>query len=1029
MDMLPSLRCLTGIVVLAGTPLLAQQLPAQETPVQRTASVVPAAAARDSAIRRLEAFLTRYPDSPLRPEALLQLGELLVNDADERFAETQRAAARATTDTSAPGSDAPARPDYAQAIRRYEELVTRYPTFGKMPAAAYTLGTLYMQNQRYADAARVFRMVTEADSSRFQGESYFRLGDAYFELAARESGTARREGFARAAQAYERATTATPAQGDIYFLSLYKLGWSYYNQATRSNEAAYQRAVETFGQLVEAYDKLTPDQQSRLGLRGEAIEYMAVAFTQVGGAEAANEYFATRGGSSVKLPILRRVAQSLRDQGDFPKAVEAYRAVIAEAPTDSASLSAQQEVIDIYQNRMIEPAQAQAARLELVEKFAPGSAWASANPGLAAQAATAREDALRQSGQYLLAQAQRGNNRAQFAEAANIYQRYLTEFANADSAQAVNLLYAEALFGQGEFMRAGAEYSRAAYGRSAPTPAAGATDTVNVAQRAGQNAIVAFDSAFVRDSTNQAVQDSLFTSVDRFVRAFPQTEQAKRALIQKGRRASQAKRWDVMAETFRTYASTYPNDPYTPTAQKLVGDALFRAGKYAEAQTQWESAANIARSAGRRALADSITRTRETAASTFADTLIRQGEYQRAAEQVYVDFADRNPESAEAPEALRDAIATYVTADSVARARNDEGASRQAKERAIELSNRMVTQYPNYRYRREYQALAANFLADLGRHEEAVAAFRKLVSDHPTWAGRADAMVRVAVTLDTLLNRKAEAAAAYAAFSEAFPRDPRAADAQFNAGVTYLQAGDTTSASRAFGRYAERFPRGERATDARSRRAALLYAAGDTSAARAEFGRMCAANAASTRELCADYRARQAAERALAGFRDAVELFEPYRRIEFVIRNKNQVASAAALRTVQAPKRTALQRLTTRLASVINTGAPEPLAGATFYLGLAQWEYGNYLRNIQLPATGFTDEERAAATSGAANLAEAEFARARETWQALLTKAEQEENLRNDPGAQRWLQLARDAVAGNVPSTPPPPADASEDSA
>ena len=768
--------------------------------------------------------------------------------------------------------------------------------------------------------------------------------------------------------------------------------------------------------MVDAYDKLTPDQQARLGLRGEALEYMAVAFTQVGGAEAANQYFATRGGSAVKLPVIRRVAQSLRDQVAFPQAVDAYRAVIAEAPTDSSALAAQQEIIDIYQNRMLEPAQAQAARLELADQFAPGTPWASANPGLASQAATAREAALRQSGQYLLAQAQRGTNRAQFAEAAGLYSRYLNEFASADSAQAVNLLYAEALFGQGEFMRAGAEYSRAAYGRSAPAATTPATpgDSMSVTQRAGQNAIVAFDSAFVRDSTSQAVQDSLFRAVDNFVRAFPQTEQAKRALIQKGRRASQAKRWDVMAETFRTYASTYPNDAYTPTAQKLVGDALFRAGQYAEAQTQWENAATIARNSGRRALADSITRTRETAAGTFADTLIRQGQYQRAAEEAYVAFADRNPTSEKAPEALRDAIATYVTADSVARLRNDEGASRQARERIVELTNRLVSQYPTYRYRLQYQALGAQTLADLGRKEESVEALRRLVNDNPTWTGRANAMVTIAQRLDSL-GRKAEAAAAYAAFAEAFPRDARSADAQFNAGVTYLEAGDTTASARAFGRYAERFPRGARAADARTRRAALLLAAGDTAAANAEFGRMCAQNASANREACASYRARQA-------FESAVGTFDAYKRIQFVIRNKNQVASAAALRTVQAPKRTALERLATRLRAVINLGVAEQLAGATYYLGLAQWEYGNYLKNIQLPATGFTDEERAAATTGAATLAEREYAAARETWQALLTKAEAEETLRNDPGAQRWIQLARDAIAGNVPAEPPPPA-------
>src|SRR5688572_5628239 len=130
--MLPSFRYLTGLVaVIVAVPLAAQTSPAQ-TPVQLASATAAATPARDSAISRLEAFLTKYPNSPLRPEALLQLGELQVQSADERFAQTQRAAAQAAVDTTG-RSDAPARPDYTAAIRVYNELVTRYPTFPKIP--------------------------------------------------------------------------------------------------------------------------------------------------------------------------------------------------------------------------------------------------------------------------------------------------------------------------------------------------------------------------------------------------------------------------------------------------------------------------------------------------------------------------------------------------------------------------------------------------------------------------------------------------------------------------------------------------------------------------------------------------------------------------------------------------------------------------------------------------------------------------------------------------------------------------------
>src|ERR671915_276658 len=89
----------------------------------------------------------------------------------------------------------------------------------------------------------------------------------------------------------------SPSNGDIYFLALYKLGWAYYNQATAANQEEYRKAVDVFGRLVASYDQLSSEQQARLGLQAEAIEYMAIAFTPGGGAEAARQYFQGREGN------------------------------------------------------------------------------------------------------------------------------------------------------------------------------------------------------------------------------------------------------------------------------------------------------------------------------------------------------------------------------------------------------------------------------------------------------------------------------------------------------------------------------------------------------------------------------------------------------------------------------------------------------------------------------------------------------------------------------------------------------------
>ncbi|HET7457137.1 MAG TPA: tetratricopeptide repeat protein [Gemmatimonadaceae bacterium] len=1024
-------RAAAGLLVLAlAGPWLAAPAQQRQSSNTQLASAAPsraalgvAAAPADSAITRLEAFLQRYPDSALRPNALFQLGELLVRRADERFAEQQRAGSQAAPtaagDTSAAGRAAAAgpegaiRPDYSAAIPRYEELVRRYPNFDKIDAAAYTLGTLYSFERRYPDAVRMFEIVAGRDSSRYQGESLFRLGDAYFEIASAQRGEPRRASFAKAASAYERATTKAAPQGDIYFLSLYKLGWSHYNQASQQNPDEYKKAVQTFGQLVEAYNKLSPEQQSRLGLRGEAIDYMAVAFTQVGGAEAANSYFASQpGGDSLKRPILRRVAQNLRDQGDYSRAVTAYQAIIQDSPNDSAALAAQREIVDIYQNRTLEPDKAQTARLALVDRYAPSSAWAQANPGQAAEAAKAREDALRQSAQYLLARAQ-GGQRASYGEAAQLYQRYLSEFASSDSARAVNGYYAEALFGTGDYARAGAEYSRAAYGYPASDSA-----SRRAQQAAGQNAIVAFDSALVRNKTDRAAQDSLFAVVDKYVATFPETDVAKKALIQKGRRASESQRWDVMAATFRTYADKYPNDAYTPTAQKLIGDALYKQGQYAEAQTQWEAAQSVASRSGRSALADTIARLRTGAAGAFADTLIKQGQYRRAAEEVYVAFADKNPQNAKAPDALRDAIETYmIVVDSAKSKGLSDDDVKQARDRAIELTSRLVSQYPSYRYRLQYQNLNARLLAEAGRREDAVGALRSVIAATPKGKDQADAMVRLGVTLDSL-GKKKEAAAAYEQFSAAYPSDPRSADAQYNAAVTYVEAGDSASAARSYATFAARYPRDQRAGQAREQRIVLLRAVGDTATATVELTRLCAnPTSDAARSECAAQRAARLEASARGLFQTAVRTFETYRAEKLVIATRAQL-TAAGVKRASARKQSLLRQLTSQFESTIKTGSPEYLAASTYYIGLAQYEYGNFLKNVQLPA-GLTDEEQASARAGAERQAQASYDAAKNTWQALVTKADQDAALKGNAGAARWIDLARNAAQGNVEANPP----------
>lgn len=934
------------------------------------------AATRDAAITALTAVAAQYPQSALRPRAVLQAAELLARRADAEYSAAQRAGTNLD------------RPDYASAIARLDEFLAQYPNDPEADAAAYTVGSLNFTAQRWDEAGRAWERVIADERSRFRSEAFYRQGETRFEQAIRLAGDARRALLAQASAAYEQAIARSPRDGDIYYLAMYKLGWSSYVQAERQASDEYRRAVDVFARLVAEYDRLARERQARLALREEAIDYMAIALTQIGGANDAIQYLSSLPDLQTRMLVLRRTARALREQGEFASAALAFRAVADQAPLDTLALNAQVELVDLFQNRMLEQERAQQARLFLVETYGPESAWGRANAALATETAAVRERMLRDAAHYELARAPKGG-RAVYASAADLLSRYQREFARADSAPQMHMLYAEALFGAGDFVRAGAEYSRASL-RGDTTMAAAAR----------RNAIVALDSAFVRASGDRSVQDSLFAASDRFGAQATDAD-ARQAMISKGKRASEAGRWDVMAQSFDAFATRWPGDAFATDARKLVGDARFRMGQYAPAQQEWGIAQRAAQAAGRKPLVDSIAGARIGAAARVADSLVKAGEYARTADEVFLPLARDIGDPVRAGDALRNAIEVQLSADSLLRLRGDTAGSRAARQRAADIIAVLARDYPAYQHTFTYRTVRARLLSDIGDAAGAVSALRELAATNPAWPGRADAMVRTAVLLDSL-GRRAEAAAAYEQVSSAYPLDRRAADAAYNAAVTYSDAKDAANAARTFAAFVQRFPRDARAPEAQRLRLDQLALAGDSASVASELARLCVRPSAALADRCA-------ARAAEAAYREGMALWPRYEAMKLVIAARADL-TRAGVEKASAPKQQLLRQLGQIFGRAIATGAPQGLSAASFQTGLAQWHYGLFLRDVQLPAD-LTEGQRTAAQRGSAQQAQQYFDAARATWQALVDKAVA------GGFENQWVAAAKDALEGKgVPS-------------
>jgi len=152
-------------------------------------------------------------------------------------------------------------------------------------------------------------------------------------------------------------------------------------------------------------------------------------------------------------------------------------------------------------------------------------------------------------------------------------------------------------------------------------------------------------------------------------------------------------------------------------------------------------------------------------------------------------------------------------------------------------------------------------------------------------------------------------------------------------------------------------------------------------------------------------------------FRQGVETFRRYQPMRLTIPSRAQLTAAGVTRASR-EKQALLRQLTPQFAEAIKSGVPEYIAAASYYVGLAQFEYGNFLKNVQLPE-GLTDAQKAEAQQGAATQAEQYYAAAKQVWQELVQRAESTPEIANDPKAAPWIQRAREAVQGNVDTAPP----------
>ncbi len=400
------------------------------------------------AIDAYKKFLDVAPTAPQRPEAMRRLGDLEMDSADTRSANSQAANAD---------------PDYRAAIARYQDYLKAYPKDPGNDRVLYQLARAQEQGGDLEGSAKTLdRLVQDFPKTAFRDEAYFRRGELLFAAG----------DYVRAEKAY-----ATVLSGDAAFVrygrngpyhdrSLYMQGWSLFKQGRLED------GLKSFFGVLDLtvagrggegdLDTLVGLTRADRELVEDTFRVTSLSLANLQGADAIAAYITTDARRSYEFRVYQQLGELYIKQERTKDAADTFGKFVRLHPQHAQAPLLQARVIEIYQkagfaNLALE------AKKDHVSRYSGDSEFRRANPRGWDRAQPLVKTHLAELARHYHASAQKSKASADYQEAVRWYRAYITSFpADPDAAQN-NFLLAELLFEDQRFGEANAEYEKTAY--------------------------------------------------------------------------------------------------------------------------------------------------------------------------------------------------------------------------------------------------------------------------------------------------------------------------------------------------------------------------------------------------------------------------------------------------------------------------------------------------------------------------------------------------------------------------------------
>ncbi len=325
---------------------------------------------RYESIEKLKGLLSQNVGGETKAEMMLRLADLYFEEGRYLYLKEMEAfdqqydacfnADGCEPDRLKPNNEA-SRKWQEKSIKLYEGILKSYPRYARADQATFFLGSAYKDLGMEEEAADAFKKLVKLyPESQYLPDAYVQIGEYYFEIKG--------EPFP-ALKAYLKASSYTDSSKYAY--SSYKLGWCYYNVGD------YEKAIETMKRVVD-YSMKQEQTTSNIQLQDEALKDLVRFFADADQMDEAIAYFTQLGKKDLIRATLKRLAGMFSEQGKFERAIEMYRRLILDDPSETDNPGYQVDIINCYK-KMGQREQVLEEINRLRSDYGTGSAWAAAN--------------------------------------------------------------------------------------------------------------------------------------------------------------------------------------------------------------------------------------------------------------------------------------------------------------------------------------------------------------------------------------------------------------------------------------------------------------------------------------------------------------------------------------------------------------------------------------------------------------------------------------------------------------------------